>query len=495
MYSQTGQTVLDVDTILGLPRPTKKPSSLRKPRPPAPPKYINKERALAIAKKFKINQIGKVSVRAGGSNALDDPPRVSVQSEKVLTRRILLDREKGLETAMNTKDSAVGKCILGRNDYETRRLGVEFEKLSEDVDRKSYQLLKRKSVFVHQRGLILTQGGIVFDPTSATNNRRDDAKTGADATKPLPGIQTTQAGDEAPADSTPRPKRDKSPSYMRPLSCDRTKSTDSQVAEAERFLATPTMMRYANKGNPDEDSSAFALKSVGEVNSHNYDADFTRVPSKRTFQTERRKSQLPEIAESVSSEGSEDVFGASAAADRGQKITNSANFPITAALNRSKSVDQGGAGVGSGNKRRRARTVDSQSKPDETNEADTRGPSQPIKSRRRSHRKSSTFSTTSSQFKPTKKMHRKTRVSFTQKPAPNQFNTSEPSRDPRFTELTSFLIPDSAKAFDLYRDMGRLSVLERLDQSDARSSGVRTQMGKIGHSRKKENQKSFDALY
>ncbi|XP_071806389.1 uncharacterized protein [Asterias amurensis] len=481
MPAPPSSVMLDVDTILGIHRPTKKPSSLKKPRQPPPPKYINKERALAIAKKFKISQIGKVSVRAG-RNGGDDIPKVSLQSEKVLTRRILLDREKGLETARNTKDSAVGKCILGRNDYETRRLGVEFDQLNEDVERRKYQLLRRKSVFVQKRGLTLTQNGIVFDsaaPSGAVPGSHPSRRA-----KPLPDIQEPD-----------RKLRDKSPSYMRPLSCDRTRSTDSQVAEVERFLASPTMQQFT-KG-PDEDSTLLALQTVSEANDLEAASNMAPTnssPTRRVKQHEMKHSDLPEIAESVSSDGSElDVF---------HDIDDDAkkglpNFPITKPLSRSTSVQITEAETDDVKRRHstaysglRRSVGKSESDRPAGPESATVRPS----SRKRSRRTSSIRSRTHSGSRP--KSHGKSRskrVSFSQKPNPTRFNVSSPSKDPRFTELTSNLIPDSAKAFDLYRSMGRLSVLDKLHKETESnvSDGLRTKMEKIGPIRPVGNIKSI----
>ena len=211
----------DISKVLGLPRETKKPSTLKKRREPPAPKYIDKQRAIAIARQLKIGKIGKVSLRVSDRTSLDSEiPRTSEKASRTLSRRLIIDHTKGMQTATITKDSAVGKCIMGPIAYHGRRLATKMDKLIEDEEKRRSMLTRKTREFKQQ------QKKAIPDPK--------------DLKKQLEMMRRTPPGGRLPSlnrDDIGTPdRRSKSPGYMRPLSCNRTRSTETQVAEAEAFL-------------------------------------------------------------------------------------------------------------------------------------------------------------------------------------------------------------------------------------------------------------------
>ena len=211
----------DISKVLGLPRETKKPSTLKKRREPPAPKYIDKQRAIAIARQLKIGKIGKVSLRVSDRTSLDSEiPRTSEKASRTLSRRLIIDHTKGMQTATVTKDSAVGKCIMGPIAYHGRRLATKMDKLLEDEEKRRSMLTRKTREFKQQQKKAIP-----------------DLK---DLKRQLEMMRRTPPGGRLPSlnrDDVGTPdRRSKSPGYMRPLSCNRTRSTETQVAEAEAFL-------------------------------------------------------------------------------------------------------------------------------------------------------------------------------------------------------------------------------------------------------------------
>ncbi|KAJ8034267.1 hypothetical protein HOLleu_21033 [Holothuria leucospilota] len=212
---------MDLDALFGAPRPSKKPSTLRRSRSPPAPRHIDKQRAISIARQLKLTNIGKVSLRSTSKQNFDvdfrDP---SHSTDTRITRKLLIDKRRGIETARNAKDSAIGQCILQTNEYASRKLLVEQDKLVEDRERRKKYLTRKKREFR-------------IRCAAAESNKFDSSQTG----QTLPTINTVN--DKTTAMSRPKRASAASPNYMRPLTCDKLRSNETAVAETERFLNSP----------------------------------------------------------------------------------------------------------------------------------------------------------------------------------------------------------------------------------------------------------------
>ncbi|XP_002733555.1 uncharacterized protein LOC100367411 [Saccoglossus kowalevskii] len=143
---------MDMTYIFSGRRQTKKPSTLRKKRDEPVPKYIDKARAIAIARQLKITRVGKVSLRINSKSSLDSElPQVPLSDTRMTTRKAILEKEKGLKTAIYTKDSAVGKCILKTNDYSERQLRRYVQCIDDDKDKTDYNMNQRKREFIAKK--------------------------------------------------------------------------------------------------------------------------------------------------------------------------------------------------------------------------------------------------------------------------------------------------------------------------------------------------------
>ncbi|XP_072048576.1 uncharacterized protein [Amphiura filiformis] len=235
----------DISKVLGLPQATKKPSTLKKLRDPPAPRYIDKQRAIAIARQLKLEKIGKVSLRVSDRSGLSE---IHQTSEKALSRRNIIDQTKGLQTASVTKDSAVGKCILGPNKYHNRRLANKMDKILEDQEKKKSMLNRKTREFKHQRR----------KATSDTNdaNKSHELKQSGSSDMKLPSINAS--------DDPINGRRSKSPGYMRPRSCNGTRYTETSVAEAEKFLNSNVIR--ATLDAPDNKSTVRAIDLVEASN-------------------------------------------------------------------------------------------------------------------------------------------------------------------------------------------------------------------------------------
>ncbi|XP_077985816.1 uncharacterized protein LOC144440332 [Glandiceps talaboti] len=140
---------MDFAYIFGGKRTTKKPSTLRKPREEPTVKYIDKARAIAIARQLKITKVGKVTLRINSKNSLDSElPKVPLSDTRMTTRKAILEKQKGLNNAMHTKDSAVGKCILKANDYQERQFRRYATQMDDGKERTHYTMKEKKRSFV-----------------------------------------------------------------------------------------------------------------------------------------------------------------------------------------------------------------------------------------------------------------------------------------------------------------------------------------------------------
>ncbi|PIK47099.1 hypothetical protein BSL78_16046 [Apostichopus japonicus] len=218
---------MNLNALFG-PQPLKKPSTLRQSRPPVAPRHIDKQRAISIARQLKLTNIGKVTLRSTAKQNYDTCTEYDVTSRSShgsrLTRKLLIDKRKGIETARNAKDSAIGQCILQTNEYASRKLLVEQDKLVEDKERRK-KLLSRKS----------REFRIRF---AASEMNTDKKLTSYSTDRILPDIDTANQNNIA---VLPQKKAPPSPNYMRPLTCDKSRSNETAVAETERFLSSPFM--------------------------------------------------------------------------------------------------------------------------------------------------------------------------------------------------------------------------------------------------------------
>ncbi|XP_070548246.1 microtubule-associated protein futsch-like [Ptychodera flava] len=143
---------MDFAYIFGGARTTKKPSTLRRKHEEPVAKYIDKSRAIAIARQLKITRIGKVTLRINSKNSIDSElPKVPLTDTRMTTRKAILEKRKGLNTAMHTKDSAVGKCILKANDYQERQLRRYVSDTQENKERTYNNMKEKKRAFVSKQ--------------------------------------------------------------------------------------------------------------------------------------------------------------------------------------------------------------------------------------------------------------------------------------------------------------------------------------------------------
>ncbi|XP_071483865.1 uncharacterized protein [Diadema antillarum] len=260
-----------MERAMGIPVETKKPSSLRNPRDPPPPRYINKQAAIDIARKLKLTSIGKVGLRITNKTSIDAEMRskyTNTEPNREMSRKSIMDRQKGLEMAKNIAESRVGKCIMETNDYEVRRFNRNFKKLLEDEDQKKRQMTQKKREFVNEKQQVQQRQTL----TRADGRRSPLVPTTSESErKHLPNIHPAGATQQHLRDmlsSQDRPRtesRGKSPGYMRPLSCNRDKSHDSAVGETERFLNTPYMRACLSNIN-DEENTNRVLEGIREAN-------------------------------------------------------------------------------------------------------------------------------------------------------------------------------------------------------------------------------------
>ncbi|XP_071958508.1 uncharacterized protein [Antedon mediterranea] len=412
------------------PSKTKKPSTLKQPAYEPEAKYIDKQTAISIAKKLRLSKIGNVTLRITNKQISESDVTVSVKDARPTTRRIIMDRNKGRMTAENTKSSAVGKCILVSNDYESRRLSRSYEGIDGQKEQKRKFMMQKKRGFA-QRQLAKLQ--------------EDECESSKPSEVTKSKIQNVNG------------KSRTIPHYMSPLKCEKKEPIDPEVAEVTRFIA----------GNPDPRLQDDVTTLANGVNGYQYKSRKTEngkshfvrkhVEPKNVVSKEsvNRIQHIPvpkiEFSCTDNTDDSINDFSIECNSDTewdDNYINHNSSLKVSREQNKGNSKTNKKNNISNGIR------------------VDTPKKTEPDAELLNTRSESRTTKTIISQLIALKKTKEK---GLTPRPvsrnailrnratkeAVSQLN---PAKDPRFTNLASSLVPDSAKSHDLYKSMGRLEL-------------------------------------
>ncbi|XP_033109992.1 uncharacterized protein LOC117111211 [Anneissia japonica] len=445
---------MDVSSFLSQSTKIKKPSTLRRPTYEPKVKYVNKQTAIAIAKKLRLSKIGNVTLRITSKQDLgSDVRQANLRKAKPTSRRMILDRNKGVTTAKNTGSSAVGKCILGPNDYESRRLSRNHDGIDEIKEQKRKHFVQKKRGFAQRQLTKLLEDHEQCQNNYSTKNQTENDNEGGG--------------------------KKSGPHYMYPLNCNKKMPVDRTITEVNRFIAgnASLQLRDGQGGFGDDTTTTSTLKPVKKYNSSEEQRSV-----KFNLRQPTRKNLLPNESNSViKATAKERVYNIQERVPQNRgSLTDcraTTNFDrLTSNTDHNTSDKDTFANQSSSKVNNPSITSKHQIltnnilkqkiiRQDVPKSIRTQHPSESETDSRilKCRTESRTTKSIVKQLMDLKKTEKKPKFQRTSNNIVTQNGGSnkvvlDPAKDSRFNNLASSLIPDSAKSHDLYRSMGRLSL-------------------------------------